>query len=327
MTMGRPITPVGLGIVGAGSAGRQHLAAVTGCADVAPVAVCDPDPSALADLAARAPGDVRLRTVPALDELLDDSRIELVAVATPPGNHAALALQVLASGRAVLLEKPPTLTVDELDAVVADADRRGLAAGVMLQHRFRIPPPALARSFGADAVGNVEVVRYRPYQHYARAAWRTDVAASGGGLIAHLGVHYLDLACQVLGMPTGMTGTVDAVPDTAIDQRVAFTTQFASGARLSFIGTTAVDRRSERLAVYGDRRALVVSEECTTYTVDTRTTHPAPPTHALRTAAFADMAHAVRERRRPGTVDLRSARGVVRLLELVHAARPASAAA
>jgi predicted dehydrogenase len=318
MTAGRPIRPVGLGIVGAGSAARQHLAALAECPDVVPLAVADPDPQALARLTGD--GAPAVRTVAGLDDLLADEAIELVAIATPPGSHEPLAKQVLASGRAVLLEKPPTLSTAQLASVVADADARGLVAGVMLQHRFRIPPPARTRSWGPATVANLEVVRHRPVQHYQRAGWRTDPAASGGGLVAHLGVHYLDLACQVLGRPTEVLGVVDTLPDTAIDQRVGLLARFDSGALLSFVGTTGIDGRSERLAVYDDGRSLIVSGGATDYVVDTRTSRAAPSTPSLRAAVYADVARAVREGRPPATADLRGAAGVITLLE--HVRRP-----
>ena len=307
--------PVGVGIVGAGQAGGQHLDALAGCQEATAVAVCDTDKQRLSELAARhGPG---LAAVSSLDDLLADDRVRLVALATPPGTHATLALQVLRAGRSLLLEKPPVLTSGDLALVVAEAEARGLVAGVMLQHRFRLPAMTGSPPWSASTVAAVEVVRYRPASHYDRDPWRTDPAASGGALIAHLGVHYLDLACQLLGIPAGLTGQVDPRPGTALDQRVSFTAEFGQGARLSFIGTTAVDQRAERLAAYDTGRSLTVQGNSTTYQAGEAREQITARTPELRTRVYSDVAMAIRENRPPRVAGLRSAAGVVRLMELI----------
>jgi predicted dehydrogenase len=311
--------PVGVGIVGAGQAGSQHLAALADCRDAVAVAVCDTDKIRLDDLIAgrNERNEPPLRASTSLGELLEDPRVELVALATPPVTHLELAMRVLAAGRGLLLEKPPLLTTEDLAAVLSEAAGRGLAAGVMLQHRFRLPASVNASPWSPATVAAAEVVRYRPASHYARDAWRTDPAASGGALIAHLGVHFLDIACQLLGMPREVTGFVDPIPGTSLDQRVAFTAEFGQGARLSFIGTTGVDQRAERLAVYDAGRSLTVQGPATTYEATGAAEHFTVGTAELRVKVYSDMAQAVRGRGQPRVADLRSAAGVVRLLEMI----------
>ena len=45
-----------------------------------------------------------------------------MSVATPPGNHTEVAVELLESGCSVLLEKPPTTTLADMD-VLADAEK------------------------------------------------------------------------------------------------------------------------------------------------------------------------------------------------------------
>ena len=53
---------------------------------------------------------------------------EAVVVATPPPDHAALAVRLLSAGTAVLIEKPLAATLTEADAIVAAAEATGAAA-------------------------------------------------------------------------------------------------------------------------------------------------------------------------------------------------------
>jgi predicted dehydrogenase len=305
--------------VGAGQAGGQHLDALASCPDATAVAVCDSDPARLERVMRDRAGRDRtpLAASDSLMSLLADPRVELVALATPPDTHFPLAMQVLAAGRGLLLEKPPLLASADLSAVLAEADQRGLTAGVMLQHRFRLPASATTRPWSPATVAAAEVVRYRPAAHYARDAWRTDPKASGGALIAHLGIHFLDLACQLLGMPSGVTGSIDTIPGTVLDQRVAFTAEFGQGSRLSFIGTTAVDQRAERLAVYDAERSLTVQGTSVSYRAGDVSEEFTAGTAELRGRVYSDVALAVRKRGQPRVAGLHASAGTVRLLELI----------
>jgi len=44
---------------------------------------------------------------------------DLVSVATPPGNHTAIAVELLESGCSVLLGKPPATTLADMDVLAA----------------------------------------------------------------------------------------------------------------------------------------------------------------------------------------------------------------
>ncbi len=319
MTSGIAYPPVGVGVIGAGQAGGQHLDALAGCPDAAAVAVCDSDPARLARVVRERAGRDRtpLAASESLMSLLADPRVELVALATPPDTHFALAMQVLTAGRGLLLEKPPLLASADLSAVLAEADQRGLTVGVMLQHRFRLPASVTTRPWSFAAVAAAEVVRYRPAAHYARDAWRANPKASGGALIAHLGVHFLDLACQLLGTPSGVTGLIDTIPGTVLDQRVAFTAEFDQGSRLSFIGTTAIDQRAERFAVYDAGRSLTVQGTRTRYQARDTSEEFTAGTAELRGRVYSDVAQAMRKHGQPRVAGLHASAGIVRLLEMI----------
>lgn len=76
-----------------------------------------------------------------VDDLLADQAVDLVSVTTPPGTHADLALKILRAGTSLLLEKPPSLTLAELDVIAeAEAASTGSVYAVF-QHRHA-PAPA-----------------------------------------------------------------------------------------------------------------------------------------------------------------------------------------
>ena len=78
------------------------------------------------------------RATTALDQVLEDSAVEAVAIATPAASHADLAMACLDSGRHVLVEKPMALSVAEAQKLSASAVQRGLT--LMCDHTYNYAP-------------------------------------------------------------------------------------------------------------------------------------------------------------------------------------------
>ena len=93
--------------------------------------ICDLDEDRLASMSRRYPmaqttSDYRL--------LVDDSAVDAVAVVTPVGTHFAIAKDLLAGGKHVLLEKPLAATTAEAQALIDLAERNKLT--LMVDHTF-----------------------------------------------------------------------------------------------------------------------------------------------------------------------------------------------
>src|SRR5215212_9236645 len=71
-----------------------------------------------------------------LDEVLADSRVDAVAIATPVPTHAPLAIRVVQAGKHCFVEKPLAQSVADADAVVAAAAAadRTLMVGHLLEY-------------------------------------------------------------------------------------------------------------------------------------------------------------------------------------------------
>ncbi len=135
--------------------------------------------------------------------LLADQDPDLVSVATPPGTHAEIALAVLAAGHSVLLEKPPVLSLAELDAV-ADAERDSAGSVyVVFQHRHgsggrRAHRLLQSGELGAPQVAVCETLWFRPVSYFD-PEWRGTWVGEGGGPTLGHGIHQIDLLLYLLG--------------------------------------------------------------------------------------------------------------------------------
>ncbi|MBM4430992.1 MAG: Gfo/Idh/MocA family oxidoreductase, partial [Chloroflexi bacterium] len=95
------------------------------------VAVSDLRPERLALARSRYP---TIEATTDYRELLDDRRIDAMAIATPVSTHFELAMQSLQAGKHVLTEKPLTATSEQAIRLIEEADRRQRV--LMVDHTF-----------------------------------------------------------------------------------------------------------------------------------------------------------------------------------------------
>ncbi len=181
-----------LGILGAGAILPHHLEAIRATEAFSVIGVCDTDPGRLAFAAASAgcEGFADRRA-------LLDRRPDVIAVLLPHHLHAPVALEALARGCHVVVEKPMADSVSACRTMLAAART---AARMLTVAETAAASPGAARTgerfgsgdLGAFIAGSIANVRF--YFDAARPAWFLDPVTSGGGMFANLGVHRLALA-------------------------------------------------------------------------------------------------------------------------------------
>ena len=121
------------GVVGAGVFGGYHAAQYARRPDVELTAILDPHPERAQALIDRFGG----QSSPNLTALL--ARVDVLSIASPAHTHAAVALAALAAGKHVYVEKPIATTMEDADAIVAQARAGGLvvACGFLERAAFR----------------------------------------------------------------------------------------------------------------------------------------------------------------------------------------------
>src|SRR5690606_5487710 len=176
-------------VVGAGYVAGHHLAALSELDFVEVVAICDTRQDAARALAQRFGVE---RTAATLAEVAD-ARPDAVHVLTPPASHATIALEALAMGCHVLVEKPMADTVADCERMIAAARARGRILGV---NHSDLLDPVLRRAVDAAAEGrigevlSVDVIRASDYPPYAGGPLPAQVS-QGSYPFRDLGVHGL----------------------------------------------------------------------------------------------------------------------------------------
>jgi predicted dehydrogenase len=234
--------PLRVGIVGCGTIARAHALSYQNNPRVELVGVVDVDPVRAAGFA-----EHYGTTAYGFCRELVDHQPDLVSVATPPGNHMEVAVELLESGCSVLLEKPPTTNLADMDVLAAAEKASSGSIYVVFQHRHgsgarRAHHLLQSGALGTPRIAVCETLWYRPDSYYL-PEWRGNWAGEGGGPTLGHGIHQIDLLLHLMGS----WETVDARaariarPVEFEDVSLAILT-FASGA----IGTVVTSLLSPR---------------------------------------------------------------------------------
>lgn len=230
-------SPLRIALIGAGNMGQQHYQHLKTLNEATLCAVADPGPQA-AEIAAE-------WGVPYFADhraLLEQLKPDAVIVANPNNLHVSTALDCLAAGVPVLLEKPVGVHLDEVRTLVAASTATGVP--VLVGHHRR-HNPLIARAHElvrSGTLGQLTMVtalwQVRKPDSYFEIPWRREAGA--GMLLTNL-IHDLDLLRHLCGEVRQVQAiTSNAVRGFANEDCAAVLLQFDNGALGSLTGSDAV---------------------------------------------------------------------------------------
>lgn len=255
--MKAPEAPLKFALVGLGRAARHHLMALRvqqkkGRAEL--IAVADANQAA-ADKALHTHAKAYFRDVPiyaSLGEILEHCQPDVVAITTPSGSHKALAMEALAAGCHLLVEKPIAMSSDDAREICEAAEKAGKR--VALGHVYRYFPlvdqvqhDLKNGRFGRIYYGTVQVRWGHDQAYYDSAPWRGTRAADGG-VVMNQSVHALDLMRWLLCVDdndSSETSEAYRTPETLVPSGVSEVSDLSKGPETSV--KAFCDRQSHRM--------------------------------------------------------------------------------
>ena len=187
-----------IGIIGAGAISESHVNAYLNNPQCRVVAIADLNLSLAEEMAKkheipRFYSDYR--------ELLADTDIDAVSIATPTFTHTPIVLDSLRAGKHVLCEKPPALSADEVRECFAAAkeEKRLLMYGLVC--RFRAEISYLKEYIDSGKMGRVITAEAERTTRLSRAYGWFNSHALGGGVIRDEAIHELDQLLYLMSYP------------------------------------------------------------------------------------------------------------------------------
>jgi predicted dehydrogenase len=164
-----------------------------------------------------------------LEDLLALPDLQLAVITTPNESHFPLAKACLNAGKAVVLDKPFTVTACEGEELVALAKEKGLLLTVFHNRRYDgdfLVIQQLLRDATLGRLVSLESTfdRFRP--ELRANAWR-EGSQPGAGILYDLGPHLIDQALVLFGKPQAVFALVrierdGGVVDDAFDLNLYF---------------------------------------------------------------------------------------------------------
>jgi len=132
------------------------------------------------------------------EELLDDSRVDVVSICTPNDLHAQEAILAAKAGKQIFLEKPAAISAGELDQLTAVLEEYRTKTLMGLVLRFNPLSRLQKRLIAEGELGKILLANVDYWFGRERGSWMREGKRSGGAFVLG-GCHSVDLASFLLG--------------------------------------------------------------------------------------------------------------------------------
>ncbi|SDP25911.1 Predicted dehydrogenase [Nakamurella panacisegetis] len=192
-----------------------------------------------------------------LHEMFGRSDVDAVYIAVPHTLHHVVATAAIDAGKAVLLEKPFTVTAAQARDLVERARSRRTFLMEAMWTRFLPHMAQIRRLLKAGRLGDIRAVTAEHGVFFAHnPAHRMFDRALGGGALLDLAVYPISFASMVLGTPEAVSASA-TFTDTGVDAQTTVVLDHRDGRRAT---TTSSMQAwlSNRALIAGDAARLEI---------------------------------------------------------------------
>lgn len=241
-----------------GQAQKEHLPGLRDCRFANLTAICDVDPDRTATLAHhwRVPGFTNLK------ELLNEARPDFVIAAVPHHSGREVIERCAEAGVHVMKEKPFATEPREAVELFSLCAATGIELMVSVQRRFH--PVYRAAHHVLEQIGTPYLVegRYTFHCPDPAAGWRGRARLAGGGCLADMGYHLIDLLIWYLGLPDRVLADTStaAAPNADYDAEDTALVHLAydTGLYGSLLVSRSAGPKSEHLSITGPNGTVII---------------------------------------------------------------------
>jgi myo-inositol 2-dehydrogenase/D-chiro-inositol 1-dehydrogenase len=179
------------GVLGAGRIGKVHSRTIANSSRATVAYLADAMPKAAAALAA----EVGAR-VASVEDIIKAKDVDAILIATPTATHADLIEAASRAGKAVLCEKPVSLSVKRIVSCLKVAEKHKTNLMIGFNRRFDPNFAALAARIRSGDIGDVEIATIISRDPAPPPA---DYVKGSGGLYRDMMIHDFDMARFLVG--------------------------------------------------------------------------------------------------------------------------------
>lgn len=196
------------------------------------------------------------------EKLFEDPDVEAVYITSPPKFHASQAIAALQLGKHVFSEKPPAISLREMEKLAEIVEETGLTYQIGFNRRFWPVYKRLKNLIEAGKlkpyVVDIKMVR----GEMERPPWTMSSEVSGGFLYDSM-IHMLDLSRWIIGMPKTIRCTARRNLYPHFDgfiTLIEFSNEEETIESITSVGHASWVYPFERVEIYGDHSSAITEE-------------------------------------------------------------------
>ncbi|MFA5645961.1 MAG: Gfo/Idh/MocA family oxidoreductase [Candidatus Ratteibacteria bacterium] len=193
-----------IGIIGTGSIAGIHIIGWNALKDVEIAAVADPNPQNLS----RTMKELEIQQgFSDYNEMLKIEELDIIDICAPNIVHHSASIAALRAGKDVLCEKPLSISVENVEEMIAEANKAKKKIMAAQQQRFIPESILLKKMVDEGALGEIYFAECHALRRRGVPGRSTFIskALSGGGPMFDIGVHILDFTLWMMGAPKART--------------------------------------------------------------------------------------------------------------------------
>lgn len=216
---------IGIGIIGYGFMGHEHLKMISEIQEMKVIAVADIDGT---QLNSRVPQGVI--AYGSADALLKNNEIDVVIISANNNQHLSLVIKAAEAGKDIICEKPVAMNVKELDEMIHVVKKNNVKFTVHHQRRYDPDFRTVKEVYDKRLLGEVYTIKSQLYGFNGNMHdWHIHLS-EGGGMLLDWGVHLID---QILWMinskVTSVFATVKNIINFEVDDYFNIQLRFENG--------------------------------------------------------------------------------------------------
>lgn len=161
-----------------------------------------------------------LKSFASFKESAQSPEVDIVFITTPHAYHVDLAVLAAQNGKHLIIEKPISRNLKELESIKRVVKEKGVRCTVAENYYYKPAYRAIKKMIDEGLIGTPMVVEMSKTTKAKVSGWRADAELMGGGALLEGGVHWIDALLTICG---GEPKEVFAVkPNVKIETNIPF---------------------------------------------------------------------------------------------------------
>lgn len=190
------------------------------------------------------------------EELVKDSKVDLIYIATPHSEHFENAKLCLMNGKPVLCEKAFTANEYQAEELFRIAQENGVFITEAMWTRYMPMLTTIREVVGSGVIGEPKTLTANLGYVIDKVERLQDPALAGGALL-DVGVYTLNFALMIFGNNIGKIHSCCTYTDTGVDQQNTITIQYMDG-RSAVLNSSMVSLSDRKGIIYGTKGFAIV---------------------------------------------------------------------